>query len=366
MFYTLANLKTPCLLVDKEKMKNNIARVQAYGNNNHILVRPHCKTHKSSFVGKKQLEAGAAGISVATLGEAEIFSRENFSSIFITRQISEENKFDLLFSLSRKGQIILSIDNLEVAKKTGDYFHQHKMQVSIRLEIDSGHHRCGVLPEKAFSMAEKIWQMDGLSLDGIFTHAGQVYGAKPEKVESVAKDEAQALVDVYQQLKKAGIPCKTRSTGTTPTFPFTHKFPEINEIRPGVYVYYDRMQAYFKSCTEEEIALHVLATVVSRPAKNRCVINAGSKALGLDTGVHGKQILKGFGHIHEFKAEITALSEEHGIVTIPEDSPLRPGDNLVITPNHVCSVTNLFDFFWLINGRYVERQIPIDARGRNW
>ena len=366
MFYTLSNLKTPCLIVSKQRMGNNISRISEYGKIHNIKIRPHIKTHKSVFVGELQQDAGATGISVANLGEATVFSEKGFSSIFITRSIAEENKFDSLFKLSRNSQIIVAVDNLETAQKLGSYYSQRNKQLSVRLEIDCGQHRCGVLPENALPLAKKIWKIEGISFDGIFTHAGQVYGASPDKKEKIAKVEAQALIEVYHQLTKAGIPCQTRSTGTTPTFPYTHNFPEINEIRPGIYVFYDRMQMALETCKEEDLALKIMATVISRPAPDRCIINAGSKALGLDMGVHGKQMLEGYGKIDGHEAIIKALSEEHGIVEIAKESALKPGSNIMITPNHACSVINLYDYFWLMNDNYVERQITIDARGKNW
>ena len=107
MFYTLANLKTPCLIVSRKKLENNISRIGEYGKKHDIRIRPHIKTHKSIYVGELQMEAGAVGISVANLGEASTFSEKDFSSIFITRTIAEENKFELLLKLSRNGLIIL-------------------------------------------------------------------------------------------------------------------------------------------------------------------------------------------------------------------------------------------------------------------
>ena len=217
MFYTLSNLKTPCLIVSRKKLENNISKIGEYGKKHDIRIRPHIKTHKSIYVGELQIEAGAVGISVANLGEASTFSEKDFSSIFITRTIAEENKFELLLKLSRNGQIILAVDNPEVAQKLGAFYYQKKKQLPVRLEIDSGQHRCGVLPEKALPLVQKIRQIDGLVFDGIFTHAGQVYGAAPDQKEKIAGQEASVLIEVYHQLTKAGIPCQNRSTGTTPT-----------------------------------------------------------------------------------------------------------------------------------------------------
>jgi len=367
MFYTLDDLKTPALILNKDKLENNIKQMVQYTSKNNIRLRPHCKTHKSIFVANRQADAGINGISVATLSEALALEKGNFSSVFITRQIAERNKYEILREFNDRIEVICTVDNMDVAKRLSRFFTQKKKRIKIRLEIDSGQHRCGILPEDATAFASALVKLQGVIFDGIFTHAGQVYGANIEDQEKIAAEEAGALIFVYKSLQKENIACPVRSTGTTPTYRFTHHYPEINEIRPGVYVFYDRMQKELGTCTEEDIALTVMATVISRSAPDRCVINAGSKSLGLDKGVHGKELLHGYGLIKGQPGEIVALSEEHGILSIPENSSLSPGDNIQIYPNHVCNVINLYDYYWLQNGNgYIERQIKIDARGKSW
>ena len=358
MFYTLDDLKTPALILNKDKLENNIKQMARYARSNDIRLRPHCKTHKSVFVANRQADAGINGISVATLSEALALEKGNFSSVFITRQIAEENKYEILRDLNDRIEVICTVDSMDVAKRLSHFFTRQKKRIKIRLEIDSGQHRCGLLPEDATAFAGDLMQLQGVIFDGIFTHAGQVYGASIEDQEKIAAEEAGALIFVYNSLQKENIPCPVRSTGTTPTYRFTHHYPEINEIRPGVYVFYDRMQKELGTCSEGDIALTVMATIISRPTPDRCVINAGSKSLGLDKGVHGKELLSGYGLIKELPGEIVALSEEHGILSIPENSSLSPGDIIQIYPNHVCNVINLYEHYWLQNGNgYIEDEL---------
>jgi D-serine deaminase-like pyridoxal phosphate-dependent protein len=331
------------------------------------MLRPHLKTHKSVTVAEMQRGEGISGVSVATLSEAQVFVDAGFRSVFITRTIAEEEKFELLLTLAGKADIIIAADNLDVVRKINHYFIKYGRKIKVRAEIDSGLHRCGILPEEGAGFVKKIRGLRGIVFDGIFTHAGQVYAADRRKRKKIAAEEAESLIRVYEELKRENIPCPVRSTGTTPTYEFTHLYPEINEIRPGVYVFMDEMQHLLGVCRREDIAVFILASVISRPAPDRVVINAGSKALGLDKGAHGKEMLKGYGYPANGEGTVVSLSEEHGIMKVPPDSPLRPGDKLRIYPNHACGAVNLFDAFWLLNEKgYVENRINIEARGKNW
>jgi D-serine deaminase-like pyridoxal phosphate-dependent protein len=366
MFYTLTNLKTPALLVDSEILNRNIMRANQYAIDHDLFLRPHVKTHKSTYLARRQLESGADGLAVATLAEAVVFAKAGFSSIFITRPVIETNKYETLFHLTEKADIIIAFDDIARAAHLGRYFASRNREIKLRLEIDCGQHRCGVLPEVAAAVIEELQGLPGLDFDGIFTHAGHVYAAQAAQVEEIARQEAQALVTVYREIKSKGIACRFRSLGSTPTFPYAHKYGEINEIRPGVYIFNDRMQLALHACRPEDCALQVLTTIISRPAPDRCIINAGSKVFGLDRGVHGHNLLHGYGEIVDFVGEITTLSEAHGIVKLPSQSPLAVGDNLRIIPNHACSAINLAPFFWLTRGKRVERQLLVDARAANW
>ena len=367
MFYRLEEIKTPALVVSKQRLTRNIRRTAEYAKSHGIMLRPHLKTHKSVAIAEMQRSEGIDGITVATLSEAQVFAEAGFGSIFITRTFAEKEKIEILLRLTEKTEIIIAVDNLDVMRWINRYFNKHRKKIKYRLEIDSGLKRCGLQPEAGAGFVKSARKLKNMVFDGIFTHAGQVYGADKKRRKKIATEEAEALIRVYRDLETEKIPCPVRSTGTTPTYEFTHLFPEINEIRPGIYVYMDEMQHLLGVCEREDIAIFILATVISRPAPGRVILNAGSKALGLDKGAHGKEMLKGYGHPADAEGVITGLSEEHGIMSVPEESPLKPGDKIRIYPNHACNVVNLFDAFWLLNEKgYVENRIKIDARGMNW
>jgi D-serine deaminase-like pyridoxal phosphate-dependent protein len=367
MFYNLEEIKTPALVICKQKLLRNIDRAAGYSRKHGLKLRPHFKTHKSIAIAELQRGKGIDGITVATLSEAMVFAEAGFDSVFISRIIAEKQKLDPLLKLAENRDIIIAADDIEVIKMIDRYFSSAGRKIKIRIEIDSGQHRCGVSPEEAPDLIKRVCRMRGISFNGIFTHAGQVYGSGKKKREKIAGDEAGALIKVFKALKKENIPCPVLSTGTTPTFEFMHLYPEINEIRPGNYVFFDEMQHQLGVCEREEISLFVYAAVISRPASDRVIINAGAKALGLDKGAHGREALKGYGKLVDFEGEITALSEEHGIVSVPAGSPLRPGDKIKILPNHACSTVNLYDAIWLLNEKgYIENRFKVDARGKSW
>jgi D-serine deaminase-like pyridoxal phosphate-dependent protein len=366
LFYTLNDIKTPALILDEEVLLRNLDRTATYALRHWLKLRPHLKTHKSLFVAEQQKKRGALDVAVGTLAEARIFAELHFRSIFITRPVSEKNKWQELAALNHKTRVIVAADNADQVKKLGKFFKDNGSHLSVRLEIDSGQGRCGVLPENGLAAALTIAQTPGVVFDGIFTHPGHVYAAKASEVNRIARQEADALIRVYRDLQENDIPCHVRSAGSTPTHMLMHLYPDINEIRPGNYVYNDRMQVSLKAAEKKTQALRVMASVISIPARERIVINAGSKALGLDLGVHGLQSLQGFGEIDRAKGVIASLSEEHGIVRVTDSRKFKIGQNLMIYPNHACNVVNLFNFMWLKKGKYITRQLTINARGMSW
>lgn len=363
-------MDTPKLVLDYGRVKGNIEGMAAMANRAGVILRPHIKSHKCPELARMQLEAGAAGITVAKLGEAEIMADYGVTDIFIANQLVGEEKWERLCHLTRKARVSVGVDSLALteglARAVKKYGIGYGKSLDVLIEIDSGLHRCGVEPgEPLLQLARGVASIPELRLRGIFTHAGHAYGARnKEELEQIGRSEGEILVKAAEDLRRIGMEIDVVSVGSTPTVNLSAFVSGVTEIRPGNYVFYDAMQlALGVIPSTERCSLRVYSTVISHPGANRWVIDAGSKTLALDQGAHGHAGVRGYGLIvGEPNLQIVRLSEEHGI--IEGDSTLQIGDIIEIIPNHACTVVNLFDQLEVRQGNVTEAW-PIAARGKN-
>jgi len=360
----VSDIDTPALLIERGIVEKNILRMQRLADDNRLTLRPHIKAHKMPFLALKQIAAGAGGVAVAKLSEAEIMIKNGLDDIQVANQVVGPTKIERLFCLSRDAKISCAVDSLVNASELSAFFEKHGQKIDVFIEIDTGLKRCGLASQKEIVMlARQLLKLKGVNFRGIMTHAGHAYAAAGKReVAEIGKHEGRFMVETAGLIRAAGVTVSEISVGSTPTAPHAASVPGVTEIRPGNYIFNDMMQVALGTVTVENCALTVLATIISLPAKNRAVIDAGSKALALDKGAHGNELLKGFGHILKKKATIERLSEEHGIVDFDREKFL-PGEKVRIIPNHACPVVNLFDFAYLVDGRKVIALIPIEARG---
>ena len=341
--------------------------MQNLANNNSVRLRPHIKTHKSVFISNLLVKYGAIGLTVAKVGEAEVMAEAGFSDIFIANQVTHPLKLERLKKLHEKISISVGIDHLDQIGLLEHFFADTSMPLKVLIEIDCGLQRCGItVGKKLVQLALEIDKSEDLFLEGIFTHAGQVYGAQSHKeIRQIGDLEGSTMEEADNLLKNHGISLKVVSVGSTPTVVHSSGNPNVNEIRPGNFVFYDNIQYVLGSCTKEQWALTVLATVISQPAENRIVIDAGSKALNLDKGAHATHLVKGYGQLLNIDGEITRLSEEHGVIELASHRRIQIGSPVLIVPNHACAVVNLYSHYHLVDSSGKIRQIPIDARGKS-
>lgn len=360
-----AQLDTPALLVDLDRLDANIAAMADQARRVSLELRPHFKTHKSTEIAKRQLAAGAVGITVAKLDEAEALLAAGIDApILVAFQIVAAPKLDRAIRLAAKRPLTLAVDSADGAALLAGASASAGTTIDVWIEIDSGLRRCGVLPGDAPALARRIAELDGLRLTGMFTHAGQSYGARDaQEVETIATVETSAVVEAALATRALGIPIETVSAGSTPTARFLDSASGLTEMRPGTYVFYDELQIALGTIDRDRCALSVAATVVSRPARDRAVIDAGSKTFGLDRGAHSSSPLKEFGRVIDADAALVRLSEEHGVLDLPANSTIAVGDRIRIVPNHVCSVSNLGRQFYGLRGPVVEEVIQIEASG---
>jgi D-serine deaminase-like pyridoxal phosphate-dependent protein len=230
------------------------------------------------------------------------------------------------------------------------------------LKVDTGLHRVGVPPEQALDLARRIADLPGIDLVGVFTHAGQAYLEEtPEGIASCGRSEGETLTRVAEQLRREGLAIAEVSVGSTPTAPHSMRVAGVTECRPGNYVYHDASQVSLGTCSIGDCALTVLATVVSVPAPDRAVLDAGSKTISSDPL---RPRSGGHGFLTGHASRLARLSEEHGVIDVVDGDAFRVGERVRIVPNHACVVSNLHDRIFAVGGDRVEETWTVAARGR--
>jgi D-serine deaminase-like pyridoxal phosphate-dependent protein len=363
---TVDSLRTPAVLIDKAKALRNLDRMQAEVNARGIRLRPHSKTHKSPLIARWQIERGAAGICCAKLGEAEVFAGAGFADIRLPYPINPSNA-DRVIALLDRTRLSFIVDHPAVAKQWSEAMTRAGRQVDVLVKVDVGFHRCGIDPGAgdAVEMIRAVAALPGLRFKGLLSHAGHAYHAhSEEELRSMAERESTTMRALADRCRQAGVTVEEISAGATPPARFSIQQDGFTEYRPGNYVYFDRTQAALGAATLDDCALTVLATVVSKPARDRVVFDSGSKTLTND-GARGFTPAPGFGVVvGHGNLLIERLSEEHATVKAVDGSTtLEPGDRVRIIPNHSCVVSNLVDQAWMVEGTAVE-PLPIAARGR--
>jgi D-serine deaminase-like pyridoxal phosphate-dependent protein len=358
----VSELDTPALIVDLDVMESNIAEMAGIARRAGVKLRPHTKTHKSVAIARKQMDAGAAGITVAKLGEAEVMADAGFDDILVAYPLWGEQKLRHLRDLLERSKVRVSLDSVDVARGIGSAGLSAGVQVEVLVEVDTGFGRCGRPPgEPTVDLVRGVSEIEGLRVAGLLTHAGHSYKSETsEDLQAIANREGADLVRTAELCARAGIEIEEVSVGSTPTVRYVATVPGVTEIRPGTYVFNDATMMRLGVASVEQVAARVLATVVSRPADERFVIDAGTKALAADWmgAVDDWLLFDGRPDLH-----IEFLTEEHGVGTCPPGS-LAIGDRLEVIPSHICPVFNLFDVAFGVRDVKVVEELTIDARAR--
>jgi D-serine deaminase-like pyridoxal phosphate-dependent protein len=343
--------ETPAVLVDLPVVRRNIARFQDYADAHGLKVRPHIKTHKLPAIARMQLAAGAVGITCQKLSEAEamVAGTPEIRDVLITYNIVGAGKLARLAALARKVTLSVVADSEAVVAGLSATFATAPQPLAVLVECDTGARRCGVTgPEEAAALARTIAAAPGLVFGGLMTYPPVGGAAAVEAFMQAAK----ALIEA------SGISVPVVTSGGTPSMMHAAEAPVTTEYRPGTYVYNDRSLVERGACGWDDCALTVLATVVSVPAPDRALIDAGSKTLTSD--LLG---LTGYGHVlGRPDIAIDQLSEEHGRLVSAGPIGLRVGDTVRVVPNHACVVTNMVDAVYAMDGDRLERW-PVTARG---
>ena len=362
-----SELPTPCLLLDKDKLMANIQRMQTSADELGVQLRPHLKTMKSARAAQALINSGASGITVSTLKEAEYFLQNDIPDIVYAVCI-DPSKLDHAADLARHGADLKIItDNVEVARAIAS--HGGKFRVLI--EIDCGEHRSGIVPDHpgVLEIADLLAASDNAALAGVMTHAGHSYGCRSiDEIKQIARDERDAVTRAASRLTDAGHACKIVSVGSTPTATFGEIFDGLTEARPGVFVFYDLFQAGLGVCTLDDVALSVLASVISQnPDHNQILIDAGGLALSKDRSTAALDSDLGYGLVCDGDTGlpikgpdgpiiVSGVHQEHGQITLSDSESLKKfpvGTRLRILPNHACMTAAAYDSYNVVDGENV-------------
>ena len=361
---------TPSVYVSYEKLQRNISRMQQNVMRNGCKLRPHIKTHKTSLIAQMQLEAGASGITVAKVSEAEVMESRGIKDIFIAYPVVGEDKLKRVMALNKKCRLIIGVDSIECASSLSDAAAGNGGPIiEVRLEIDTGLKRTGIKPEKSLDAAMKISELENIRLTGIYTFKGLMINGKFTWDRNLAAaEEAKLMADTKARLNRAGLEIMEVSAGSTPTAVPVSEYEQITEVRPGTYVFYDYMNVKLGVCTLDDCAAVVRTMVVSVSGDNLIVVDAGSKSITPDIPLNTDPYqFAGYGYVVEYPhLVLSRMSEEHGILCAP-DNTAKPkiGEVISIIPNHICTTINLYDHLFLEKGGRV-RRCRIDARGKNY
>ncbi|HZN32870.1 MAG TPA: DSD1 family PLP-dependent enzyme [Pirellulaceae bacterium] len=352
-------LDTPALCIDLDALEANIADAAALCRNCGVAWRPHAKCHKSPDIARRLLEAGAIGLTCAKLGEAEVFAAAGIADLLIANFIAGPRKIERLVELRRRADPLICLDHVDQAGPISRAFAAANMKVRALLEIDIGMQRAGVQPGKpALELAKRVAELPGIELAGVMGYEGHLLLIEDqgEKAARICAALGQ-LVETKERLEQAGIACPIVSCGGTGSLTFAARQPGITEVQAGGLIFMDAF--YRHKCRVEgyRYALTLLTTVVSRPAADRAIIDAGRKTMNIE--LHLPIVMDREG------IEVRALSAEHGILQLaPAARDLKIGDRLELIPGYGDFTTVLHNQFYVLHHNRLIDIWRLAARGR--
>jgi D-serine deaminase-like pyridoxal phosphate-dependent protein len=355
---------TPALLVDRRALAANIEgmadRTASFG----VALRPHAKTHKSIAIATLQRESGAAGLTVATMREAETFAAAGFDDLLITNPPVGKWRIDRLVELARRARVRVALDAIAAVEDLDRACSAAGVEIGYLWEVDCGVGRFGTEPGEATAMVigDAIAASRTCSFGGLMAFGGHAYQAADDQaLADAASDERLSVVETAAALAARGIETPVRSIGTTPTAHALTSAEGISEFRPGNYVFYDATQVALGLVGIERCALTVLATVVSRPSRTRLVLDCGSKALAaeqISPRTAGFGIVRGHPELR-----VVRLFEEQAVVAIDGACDLGLGDRVEVVPNHSCAALNLHERMLVVDSGQVVDSWSVNVRG---
>lgn len=347
-------LDTPCLLVDLEVFEANVAELM--GRLRGVRVRPHLKTAKSPDVAKLLLDAGAQGICVAKTSEAEVMVEAGIDDVLITTEVVGPAKVARLAALAARARVRVVVDSVDGARALDAALDQ---PIETLIDVNVGQNRCGVAPEDAAALADRVAELPNLRIVGVQGYEGNVQHVRDPAERRAACDAAmERLRGAVEAVRSAGHTADVVTTGGTGSAEFCAAHGFVTEVQPGSFAF---MDADYLDTGEVPYrpALMAVSTVISRPAPGRAVVDAGLKTLSNDSGPARLVDVAGWSY--------QPAGDEHGVLTRADDEPqrdLRVGDRVLLMPSHIDTTINLHDVMHTHRRGEVEATWPVAARGK--
>jgi len=360
---TVSELDTPALLVDLDIMERNLSRVAGYAREHALRLRPHTKTHKSVSLARRQIALGAAGLTVAKVGEAEVMLGAEPEDVLVAFPIVGHTKLARLMEVARRTRVTVALDNVVAARQLSDAARAAQVEIGVLAEMDVGLGRVGVAPGEVLALAQTMEKLPHLRFEGITFYPGQIKSLDDAGLAEMSR-VSEVLQSVLDQFRTAGLEARIVSGGSTPTLFHSHELHGMTEIRPGTYVFNDINTIRSGACALEDCAASILATVVSTARPGHMIIDGGSKTFSSDRLSTSAEVT--FGHLVEAPgARFHKMNEEHGFIDLTNaDTGFQVGDRVHMIPNHICVAVNLHERVYGIRGEKVEEVWTVDARGK--
>ncbi len=353
------DLDTPALIVDLDIMERNLRRVADYCASHSLRLRPHTKTHKSISIARQQLALGAAGLTVAKSGEAEVMLGAEPRDLLVAYPVIGEAKLRRLSAVAGMTRVTIALDSLIAAKLLSDAAQSTNAHFGVLVEIDVGLARVGVPPSDALDLTRAIMALPGLEWRGITFYPGHIKDQNEEKLSQLSA----AIARIVGQFTDAGLKPEIVSGGSTPALYHSHEIEGLNEIRPGTYVFNDLNTVAAGACSLDDCAASVLVTVVSHAADDRMIVDGGSKTFSSDRLSSGGP---GHGRVMEAPGAVFhKMNEEHGFIDLSQaERKFEIGEKVRIIPNHICVAVNLHEYVYGVRDGKLEEVWNVEGRGK--
>lgn len=350
--HPVEDLETPAIVINLDVMERNLERAARYAREHNLRLRPHTKTHKIPDLGRRQVALGAAGLTVAKVGEAEVMVKAQPRELLVAYPVLGRSKLARLADVAQSANVAVSLDSVEAARGLADL----NADIGVLVEFDAGLHRVGVPPEQVIALAENVNRMPQLRFEGITFYPGHIKSFRGDLTD------VSALLDQVVSRVEERWPVRIVSGGSTPTLWRSHEIPRLNEIRPGTYIFNDWNTVVSGACTFDECAASIHTTVVSTAVPGQIVMDGGSKTFSSDRPALDDVL---FGLIREDEsARFFRMNEEHGYVRVADQTKYRVGQRITVLPVHICVAMNLHEQVYGVRNGRVEEIWRVEARGK--
>lgn len=347
-----SELVTPALVLDIDLARANIQAMAERLRTMPAELRPHIKVHKSPELSRMQIEAGAIGLSVATVWEAIAMVSAGLDGIFVVNTVAGREKLAALAALAARADVMVAIDELTNARELADAAREVGSTIAVLIEVDTGMDRAGVDSiEEAITLAEQVAPLDGLQLRGVTGYEGHCSLTPERELRHERQHAAMSLlVSAANALRERGLPCPIVSAGGTATWDWTAADPGLTEIQAGSYVVMDNFHGAMIGGFDH--ALTVATTVISR-RPDRVIVDAGNKSMGAPA----------LATMRDHDLPVLRFDEEHGLFVAQPDGPLAVGDLVELIPGYAPATVNWYDAFHVVSDDQVVDIWPVVPRG---